>query len=232
MRVAPVLIALAAVACSPQAPASKAPAKAQSAVAAPAPIDAPAGEYALDPAHTSVVFRVSHLGFSMYTARFEKAAGKLVFDPARPEAQSVTATIAADSVDTDYPEPEKLDFDTLVETQFLGARQFPQITFRSTKVEPTGPRAARVTGDLTLGGVTRPVTLEATFNGGYPANAMDGARIGFSAKGRFKRSDFGLIYGLPTPGTNMGVGDEVEVIIETEFTRGAPVPAGSGDPAS
>jgi polyisoprenoid-binding protein YceI len=136
----------------------------------------------------------------------------------------VTASIDARSLQTDYPEPAKLDFDAQVRTSFLDATAHPQITFVSTKVEPTGPRTARVTGDLTLKGVTRPVVLEATWNGGYKPNAMDpqGARIGFSAHGVFKRSGFGITYGLPAPGTTMGVGDDVEVIIETEFTMKPP----------
>lgn len=69
--------------------------------------------------------------------------------------------------------------------------------------------------------MTRPVTLEATFNGGYPPNEMDpgGARIGFSAKGSFKRSDFGMGYGVPAPGSTMGVGDTVTFGIEAEFSR-------------
>lgn len=235
MRFAPALIALVAVAaCSQQAPAGKTAAETKASAAAPTlpPVTAPAGEYVLDPAHTSVLFRVSHLGFSMYTGRFGEVSGKLVFDPARPEAQSVRAIIATDSVQTGYPEPEKLDFDSQVETQFLQAAKFPQIVFRSTKVELTGPRSARVTGDLTLHGVTRPVTLETTFNGGYAPNAMDGARIGFSARGRFKRSDFGLTTGLPAPGTNMGVFDEVDVIIETEFSRGGPTGAPAATPTT
>lgn len=179
----------------------------------------------MDLSHTSVIFRVSHLGFSKYTARFTKADGTLAFDPANPAAQGVTATIDAGSLQTNYPEPAKLDFDTQVEKEFLDAANHPQITFRSTRVEPTGPNTANVVGDLTLRGVTKPVTLKATFNGGYKPNAMDGARIGFSAVGAFKRSDFGITYGLPAPGANMGVFDEVEVIIETEFTMGAPVTA-------
>lgn len=187
--------------------------------AAAAASDAPAGEYAMDLSHTSVIFRVPHLGLSNYTARFTKAEGKLVFDPANPAAQSVTATIDAGSLETDYPEPATLDFDTQVETEFLEVAKYPQITFRSTKVEPAGASTANITGDLTLHGVTRPVTLRATFNGGYKPNAMDpGGRVGFSARGTFKRSDFGIAYGLPAPGTNMGVGDKVEVIIESEFT--------------
>jgi len=208
-------------ACSPPKPAAEPKAAAAAPAAAQAPADAPAGEYTMDPAHSSVNFRISHLGLSNYTARFTKLDGKLAFDPANPAAQSVTATIDAGSLQTNYPDPKALDFDSQIETEFLQAGSFPQISFKSTKVEPTGPRTAKVTGDLTLHGVTRPVTLEATFNGGYKAGAMDpmGARIGFSAKGSFKRSDFGLKTGLPAPGTTMGVGDEIEVAIESEFTK-------------
>lgn len=212
-------------ACSPRPQAEAVAPDAKPAQAAQAPSDAPAGDYALDLAHTSVTFRVSHLGFSRYTARFTKADGALKFDPGNPAAQSVTATIDARSLQTSYPEPEKLDFDAQVEKDFLAADKFPAITFKSTKVEPTGPRTAKVTGDLTLHGVTKPVVLDVTFNGGYKPNAMDGARVGFSAKGTIRRSDFGLTVGLPAPGTNMGVFDDVEVIIETEFTRGGPTPA-------
>jgi len=224
MKFTPILIAAAALAaCSQQTkPAAKAEAPAAPAAtqAAP-PADAPAGEYTMDLQHSSVNFRVSHMGLSRYTARFTKAEGKLAFDPANPAAQSVTATIDAGSLQTNYPEPQKLDFDAQVEKEFLDTAKFPTITFKSTKVEPTGPRTAKVTGDLTLHGVTKPVTLEATFNGGYKAGSMDpmGARIGFSAHGTFKRSDFGIGYGIPAPGTTLGVGDEVEVAIEAEFTK-------------
>jgi polyisoprenoid-binding protein YceI len=77
----------------------------------------------------------------------------------------------------------------------------------------------RITGDLTLHGVTKPVVLEATFNGGYAGHPMDPhARIGFSARGTFNRSDFGMVYGIPAPGTTMGVSDAVNVTIEAEFS--------------
>ncbi|WP_293676876.1 YceI family protein [uncultured Phenylobacterium sp.] len=207
--------------CSPPKPAAEPKAAAAPAAAqAQAPNEAPAGVYYLDLSHTSVNFRLSHLGISNYTLRFTKAAGELAFDPANPAAQSVTATIDARSVQTNYPDAATLDFDSKVEKEFLDAERFPQITFKSTKVEPTGPKTAKLTGDLTLRGVTKPITLEATFNGGYKPNAYDpmGARIGFSAKGTFKRSDFGMTYGLPAPGTTMGVGDDVDVAIEAEFT--------------
>jgi polyisoprenoid-binding protein YceI len=220
-------IALATLAaCSPRpAGESKTAATTPAAKAAPAaakaPRDAPAGIYTMDMEHTSVVFRVPHMGLSHYTARFTKADGQLTFDPANPAAQGVTATIDAGSLATAYPDPAKLDFDAQIEKEFLDTAKYPQITFRSTKVEPTGAETARVTGDLTLHGVTRPVVLEVTYNGGYKAGGMDpkGHRIGFSAHGTFKRSDFGIAYGVPAPGTTFGVGDDVEVIIETEFTR-------------
>lgn len=180
---------------------------------------APAGFYEMDLSHTSVTFRIDHLGLSRYTGQFTRATGKLSFDPANPAAQSVSAVIDATSLQTNYPEPAKLDFDAQIRKQFLATETYPQIIFKSTKVEMTGSSTARVTGDFTLHGVTRPVTLETTFNGGYPKGAMDptAARIGFSAHGTFKRSDFGMKQFVPPPGTHFGVGDEIEVIIETEF---------------
>jgi polyisoprenoid-binding protein YceI len=225
MRAFLIPIALATLAaCSPRPadepkPAAATPAAKATPAPAKAPREAPAGVYAMDMQHTSIVFRVPHMGLSHYTARFTKAEGQLTFDPANPAAQSVTATIDAGSLATAYPDPAKLDFDAQIEKEFLDTAKYPQITFRSTKVEPSG-ETARVTGDLTLHGVTRPVVLEVTYNGGYKASAMDPShRIGFSAHGTFKRSDFGIGFGVPAPGTTFGVGDEVEVIIETEFLK-------------
>ena len=97
------------------------------------------------------------------------------------------------------------------------------MTFRSTAVEVTGSDRARITGDLELHGITSPVTLEATFNGGYASHPLDpfGARIGFSARGTLSRSAFGISEGVPPPGSDFGVGDAVEIVIEAEFMRGA-----------
>lgn len=189
--------------------------------------DPPAGVYKLDKAHTSITFRVSHLGFSMYTARFTRFDGELKFDPSKPAEMSVTATIDPKSLETDNTDPS-YDFDAILQGKdWLDAAQFPEITFRSTTVEVTDEREATVTGDLTLHGVTKPVTLVVTYNGGYGSNAFDpgGARIGFSARGKLKRSEFGISLGIPPPGSNMGVGDDVEIIIETELQKPvAPAP--------
>lgn len=183
--------------------------------AAPQP---PAGQYYMDKAHTSVTFRVNHLGFSKYTARFSRVDGKLQFDPKTPTAMLVEATIDPTSLELNAP-PAGFH-EELMGKGWLDAAQFPQITFRSTKVELAGPHAAKVTGELTLHGVTRPVVMEVTYNGGYPPNAFDpgGARIGFSAHGVLKRSAFGVSSGIPAAGSNMGVSDDVDFTIETEFS--------------
>ena len=220
----PLLAALAA--CSPKSeqaqnptPLTPPPAPAQ----AEAPVDVPAGAYTIDPTHTSVVFRVSHLGFSNYTARFKRASAQLQLDPKNLAASNVTVNVETKSLETDYPNVAETDFNAeLTGDHWLDAAKYPQISFRSTNVEVTGPRTMRIHGDLTLHGVTRPMTLEARFNGGYVSHPMEkNARVGFSAHGALKRSEFGLGAGIPAPGTTLGVGDEVEVIVETEF-RGPP----------
>lgn len=178
---------------------------------------APAGHYTLDKHHASLVFRLSHLGFSHYTAQFTRFDAKLDIDPAKPSAARVEAVI--DPTSLELPTPPEGFKDALLGPDWLDVKKYPSIVFRSTKVTPTGKHKARITGDLTLHGVTKPVTLEATFNGGYPGFEMDpNARIGFSAKGHFRRSDFGIKYGIPAPGSNMGVGDEIDLAIETEFS--------------
>ncbi|HQR88054.1 MAG: polyisoprenoid-binding protein [Caulobacter sp. 32-67-35] len=204
-------------ACSPKPVAEKADAPAAAPAAKPAPANVPAGAYRLDKTHASLVFTVNHLGFSNYTAAFADFDARLIFDPARPELTTLEATIDPRSLT--LPSPPAGFKDELVGPQWLNAAQYPAITFKSTKVDVTGVNTARVTGDFTLHGVTKPVVLEVTFNGGYAGHPMDpNARIGFSATGVFKRSDFGIAYGVPAPGTTMGVGDEVSVVIETEFS--------------
>jgi polyisoprenoid-binding protein YceI len=231
------LAALAA--CSPKQdtasePASQAKEPAPVAAPAEAPVDVPAGAYTIDPAHTSILFRVDHLGFSNYTARFKKATAQLQFDPNNLSASNVTVVVDAKSLETDFPDPAKVDFNAeLLGEGWLNGAKYPEITFRSTSVEPTGARTMRINGELTLRGVTRPMVLEARFNGGYRGHPMDpNARIGFSAKGVLKRSEFGITYGIPAPGTTMGVSDEVNVIVETELS-GPPMssPAGEGSQA-
>ena len=196
------------------------PAAAKPAHAAPKPaaVALPAGDYTLDKPHASLTFTLSHMGFSHYTARFTSFDAHMTLDPAHPEEAKLTATIDPMSLELNAPPPGF--HDQLLGKDWLDAGLTPQWTFASTKIVKTGARTARVTGDFTMHGVTRPVTLDVTFNGGYPGLAgMDPhARIGFSARGVLKRSDFGVKAGIPAPGTNLGVSDEVTIALECEFT--------------
>jgi polyisoprenoid-binding protein YceI len=192
----------------------------------PAPTLAPAGDYHLDPAHARLMFRVNHLGFSNYTAFFRDFDAQLTFDPVDPQAMVLQARVDPASVETLFPDPG-FDFNAVIAgPQFLDAAQFPEMRFDSTKITLTAPDRAALSGLLTLHGITRPVTLRVTFNGGYGGHPMDpgGARVGFSATGTLFRSDFGIGFGIPEPGSSLGVSDAVEIVIEAEFIN----PAASG----
>lgn len=191
----------------------------------PSSAPVPAGDYRLDPAHASLIFKVSHLGFSMYTARFTDFDARLYFDPRQLEAAKLQARVDARSLETDFPNPKQLDFNAQLQgEEWLATEKHPQIRFVSTDVKMTGDREMQVTGDFTLRGVTRPLTLNVRYNGGYAGHEIDpNARVGFSATGTVKRADYGMDFGLPPAGSNMGVGNDVQVIIEAEFT-GPPLP--------
>lgn len=181
----------------------------------------PAGTYRPDPAHTRLWFIVDHLGFSRYMALFTRVDATLQFDPEHPEAMSVTAVVDVGSLETHNP-ATNYDFNEIVSGEdLLNAPAHPEATFVSTKVEVTGSNTANVTGDLTLNGVTRPVTFAATYNGGWGHMPLDpmGARAGFSLETTIKRSEFGIDFGVPEPGSKMGVGDEVKIFVETEMTN-------------
>lgn len=184
---------------------------------APVSTDAPAGHYTLDKSHASVVFRVNHIGFSNYTAGFTGYDAALEFDPKNPQAMKFDGTVDAGSLTLSNPPAGFLK--DLLGAMWFDVEKFPTITFRSTSVEMTGPNTANVAGDFTLHGVTKPLVLAVTFNGGYAGHPYDpNARIGFSAQGVIKRSEFGMAYGVPEPGSTMGVGDDVHVTLESEFT--------------
>lgn len=204
-------------AAEPAARAARAPTAAPAATAAPAGPPVPAGDYRLDAAHSSLLFRVNHLGFTRYVGRFTKFDAKLAFDPARPARSRLDVHVDADSLDADNAPPGFLD--TLRGDAWLDTAKHPAITFRSTRVEPRDGGGLRVTGEFTLHGVSRPIVLEARYNGGYAGHPMDpNARIGFSGTAKFRRSEFGIATGIPAAGSTLGVGDEVEVLVEAEFT--------------
>ncbi len=190
--------------------------------AAPMPVPAkgppPAGEYHIDKAHASLIMRANHMGFSTYTTRFSRYDANLTFDPNNIPASKLVATIDAASFEMDAAPQFCLDI--MKGPQFLDVTKFSTIVFRSNSVRMTGTKSFEIGGTLELHGVTRPLVLTATYNGGYPGMPkMDPqARIGFSAHGSFNRSEFGMAADLPAPGTTMGVGDLIDVSIEAEFS--------------
>ncbi|GAM98768.1 yceI family protein [alpha proteobacterium U9-1i] len=192
---------------------------------APVTVDAPSGAYMLDKNHSSVVIRATHFGMSHYTLRMTGLDANLTFNAEDPTQSSVTATIAANSVATEYPGERDFN-DELENSEWLDAGTHPNITFTSTSIELTGPNSGRMTGDLSIRGVTHPARFDVTFNQAYRQHpmGMPGALLGFSAVGSFKRSEYGMNVLMPAPGTNVGVSDDVEIIIEAEFTM-APPPA-------
>lgn len=206
--------AFALAACSQPAPTTT-EAPAEQAI----PVNAPSGEYTLDPNHTEVTVQARHFGLSNYTLRFNTVSGRLNFNAEDPAQSTIEATVAVASLDTPYG--GERDFDAeLQNSEWLDAAQFPNATFRSTAIERTGPNTARVTGDLTFKGATHPITLDVTYNASHlqhPAG-VPSSHIGFSARGTLSRSAY-AVNGLPDSGANDGIGDQVTLLIEAEFTR-------------
>lgn len=170
---------------------------------------AKAGHYALDKSHAKVVFSINHLGFSTYYGFFTALAGSLDLDPAAPAKSALSVTINfAGMVTTDPELDQKLKSDS-----FFDVAKFPTATFKSTSIELTGEGTGKLVGDLTLHGVTKPVTLDVTFNGAGTPPMTQLYVVGFDAVGTLKRSDFGISNFIPL------VGDEVELRISCEFDR-------------
>jgi len=169
----------------------------------------PPGDYEAEKSHTALFFEISHFGLSAYIGSFNKLDAKLTFDNADPTKSTLEAIIDPASVDTRVT---KLN-EHLKDADFFDVAQFPEATFKSTKIETTGERTGKITGDLTLHGVTKPVTLDVTFNGGAPNPFSQQFTLGFSGTATIKRSDFGMSAFLPK------IGDVVALRIEAEFAK-------------
>ena len=171
------------------------------------PAAAARGHYVLDPRHASVIAKVRHMGLSLYTMRFDHIDATYDYDPAQPLASKIAVTLDAHSLDTGA-EGDSRQF----AREFLDADQNPTITFNSTAIQATDTSHGTVTGDLTFRGVTRPVTLDVTYDGSAPG-LLGGHRMGFSATAVVRRSDFG------SKAWRGYVGDDVQLVIEAEFAR-------------
>ena len=224
-------ISLAVAACSKpaEAPAdAAAPATTEAPAAAPAEpaveaIKGQSGTYTLDPTHTDVLVEWTHFGFSKPSAHFGITEGKLVYDADDASKSSVEVTIPVTAIDTFVP---KLD-EHLKGADFFDAGKFPTATFKSTSVAAAGTNKLTVTGDLTVKGITKPVTLDVTLNGAGEHPMAKKQAIGFSATGTLKRTDFGV--GAYAP----NVSDDVQLRITTEGTLAdAPAADAAAAPAA
>lgn len=174
------------------------------------PAEVQAGSYKLDASHGKITWKVNHLGFSTYVGQFINVSADLMLDPANPSASTLTATVPLADV---APNDDALKAH-LQTPDFFNVSEFPTATFRATSivVDPSDPTEADVTGDLTLHGVTRPVTLEVQFNQAGPSMGNT-YKVGFDGEATIKRSEFGMTFGVPN------IGDEVELHIEGEFVK-------------
>jgi polyisoprenoid-binding protein YceI len=161
--------------------------------------------YELDPAHTYPYFSINHLGFSTLRGRFNTTSGVITMDKAK-NTGTVEIEIDVSSIDTAHAKRDE----HLRGPDFFNAAEFPKMTYKSTKVAINGDNSAKVEGNLTIMGVTKPVTLNVDniSCGVHPFNKKE--VCGFNATATIKRSDFGIKYGLPA------IGDEVTMYIEAE----------------
>lgn len=170
-----------------------------------------AKDYKIDDSHTRIEFKVRHLGISSVAGQFNKFGGSFSYDPAKPEAAKAEAVVDVTSISTANTKRDE----HLRSPDFFDTPKWAEMKFLSKKVEPIGDGKMKVTGDLTMRGVTKEVVLDAEFNG----NATDpwgNERAAFTATGKINRKDFGLTWSKLTEAGGLVVGDEVQITLEVE----------------
>jgi polyisoprenoid-binding protein YceI len=169
--------------------------------------------FRFDPAHSTIAFKVRHL-FGTAKGKFTKFSGTIDVDRAQPEKSSVTASIQTASIDTAISKRDE----HLRGEDFFNVQKFPEITFKSRRVKQTGPTAGEITGDLTMHGVTREITLNVEFLGTPESAAKNQTTRWRVTTVPIKRSEFGLSWSKSVEAVSM-IGDEVAVTIEIEAAR-------------
>jgi polyisoprenoid-binding protein YceI len=171
-------------------------------------------QWRIDASHTSVGFAVKHMMISTVRGHFGAVDGTLRADPDDWTRSSIEVSIQADSIDT---REEKRDAH-LRSADFFDVEKYPTLTFKSTRIEAAGSHRYRVTGDLTIRGVTKPVTLDVTEEG-QGKDPWGGERAGFSASGTVDRSAFGLNWNQALELGGWLVGNEIKIVLDAEFVR-------------
>jgi len=174
-----------------------------------------AAPWELDPPNTGVQFKVRHLMIASVRGGFEKVTGKIVYDEADVTKSTADITIDAASINTRVAKRDE----HLRSPDFLDAAKFPAISFTSKRIEKTGTGTLKMTGDLTIRGVTKEVVL--TVEGPTPAikDLQGNARVGGQATAKISRKDFGLVWNQTLETGGVAVGDEVEITIDVEIYR-------------
>jgi len=183
---------------------------------------ADAETYKIDSNHSNVGFKVSHLAFSKVSGRFDRFEGSIRLDPADFSTASVEVSIDATSVDTNEEGRDK----HLKSDAFFDVEKFPKLTFKSTKVVSAGSGKLKVEGNLTIKGVTKPVTLDVDVIGVGP-DGMGGQRAGFEAGTRINRLDYGVSWNNVLDGGGLMVGNDVDILLGIEARRVEPAKAGA-----
>jgi polyisoprenoid-binding protein YceI len=165
--------------------------------------------WTIDPVHSSVEFSLDYMGFTTYRTGFRVLEGALEFDPARPETASVRASIPVASVDVTN---ERL-MSRLMDPDLLGGTEHPTVTFKSTRVEAVDPARWRVTGDLTLHGVTRPIVLDTRYLGQGMHPFSKKLSAAFRAEASIDRRDFGVTWNAVMDTGGAYLGERVQIIL-------------------
>lgn len=174
----------------------------------------------IDPSHSLVEFTVKHMMIAKTRGRFNRYDGTLNLDLEHPERSVIEGTIEAESLDTNEPNRDT----HLRSADFFDVENHPQLTFRSTRIEPQGGDRYRVVGDLTIRGTTNEVVLDVV-NEGQTQDPWGNQRIGFSATTTVNRKDFGLTWNMALETGGFIVGDEVKISIEGEVVQQQEQPA-------
>jgi len=181
------------------------------------PALAGAATYDIDSAHSAATFTVRHLMVSNVRGEFGKTTGTVVYDEKDPTKSTVEATIDVSTINTRDPKRDG----HLKSPDFFDAEKFPTITFKSTKVEKAGQGKLKVLGNLTIHGVTKPVTLDVEGPSGEVKDPWGNTKVGAAATTKINRTDFGLKWNAPVPTGGVVVGEEVTINLEVELLKKA-----------
>jgi polyisoprenoid-binding protein YceI len=179
------------------------------------------GDYKIDPAHSIIGFSIRHLEINWVEGRFKDFTGAIHYDDADVTRSSVNFTAKVESIDTGV-EPRNAHLRT---AEFFDAAKYPEMTFKSTKVERKGSEGYVLYGDLTLKGVTKEISLPFTLTGAIQ-DPWGNTRFGISAQTKINRRDYGITYGKPLQSGGIDVGNEVTIDLHLEAVKPGPKPAG------